>query len=154
MLVVTPDWLMPAWLCDYAKSVQGVKSKGTIILQSNFQAFVLKEFITFVAAACPLVSQPPYTEDRNGITYTNHHLKMVKQKTMCIVTFLCCSQTLLTCANTYLNSTLAVNDPSKMAVYKHYQVVTSKSTTHYKLIKSSRLVVSHFVAKQVMQPAL
>ena len=129
MLVVSPNRMMTAWLCDYAKSVQGVKSKGTIILQSNFQAFVLKEFITIVAAACPLVSQPPYTEDRNRITYSDHHLKLVKQKTMCIVTFLCCSQTLLTCANTYLNSKLAVNNPSEMAVYTNYPVVTSESTT-------------------------
>ena len=63
MFVVTPNWLMTAWLCDYAKSVQSVKSKGTVILQFSSQAFVLKEFITFEAASCPLVSQLPYTED-------------------------------------------------------------------------------------------
>ena len=119
MLVVSPNRMMTAWLCDYAKSVQSVKSKGTVILQFSSQAFVLKEFITFVAASCPLVSQLPYTEDRNRITYADHQYKLVAQKAMCIVTFLCCSKTLLTCANTYLNSTLAFNYPSEMAVYNN-----------------------------------
>ena len=67
-------------------------------------------------------------------------MKLVAQKDMCIVAFVSCSQRLLTCANTYLNSTLAVNNPSEMAVCNNHPVVTSKPTSTINLSNQSGLL--------------